>query len=100
MIQLSIPATPNSNSLSVNQISLRSEASKLNAIYKLSPSAYINNAEEDNNMDIDENQQEQEIVISQAQIESVSDESKKQSISPRSSRIPRSNRNSSSLVSP
>ena len=51
-------------------------------------------------MDIDENQQEQELVIPQAQIEPVPEESKRQSISPRLSRIPRFNRNSSSLTSP
>ena len=94
MKQLSIPATPNSNVSSVNQISLRSEASNLNAIDKISPNAYINNEEEDNNMDIDENQQELEIV----QIEPVSDEVS--SISPTPNRIPRSNRNSNSLASP
>ena len=51
-------------------------------------------------MDIDENQQEQEIGIAQAQIEPVSDESKNQSISPRPSRISRSNRDSNSLAPP
>ena len=51
-------------------------------------------------MDIDENQREQEIGISQAQIEPVSDESKNQSISSRPSHIPRSNRDSNSLASP
>ena len=47
-------------------------------------------------MDIDENQQEQEIVIPQVQIEPVAEESMSHSISPRLSRIPRFNRNSSS----
>jgi len=50
-------------------------------------------------MDIDENQQEQEIGIAQAQIESVPEESKNQSISPGPSRIPRYNRISNSLAS-
>ena len=84
----------------MNQISLRSEASNLDAVNKSSQNTSINNKEEDNTMDIDENQQEQEIVISQAQIEPVSDESKNQSISPRPSRIPRFNRISNSLASP
>ena len=67
---------------------------------KLSPNVFFNNEEEDNNMDIDENQQEQQIGIPQAQIEPVPEESTSQSISPRLSRIPRFNRNSSSLTSP
>ena len=87
---ISAPLNPSS----VNQTALRSEASKLDAVDKSSQNTSINNVEEDNNMDIDENQQEQEIVIPQAQIESVSDESKNQSISSRPSHIPRYNRNS------
>ena len=62
----SIPAPPNPSS--VNQTALRSEDSKLDAVNKSSQNTSINKEEEDNNMDIDENQQEQEIVISQAQI--------------------------------
>ena len=73
---------------------------RLHAVDKSSQNTSINNVEDDNNMDIDENHQEQEIVISQAQIESVSDESKNQSISSRPSHIPRFNRISNSLVSP
>ena len=84
----------------MNQTALRSEVSNLHAVDKSSQNASINNEEEDNNMDIDENQQEQEIVIPQAQIEPVPEESKSQSISPRPSRIPISNRISNSLVSP
>ena len=96
--ETSIPAPPNPSS--VNQTALRNEDRKLDTVDKSSQIASINNKEEDNNMDIDENQQEQEIVISQAQIEPVPDESMSQSISPRLSRIPRFNRNSSSLTSP
>jgi len=95
--ETSIPAPPNPSS--VNQTALRREVSKLDAVDKSSQNTSINNVEEDNNMDIDENQQEQEIGISQAQIEPVSDESKNQSISSRPSHIPRFNRNSNSLAS-
>jgi hypothetical protein len=94
----SIPALPNLSS--VNQTALRSEVSNLNTVDKSSQNTSINNEEEDNNLDIDENRQEQEIGISQAQIEPVPDESKSQSISPKPSRIPRFNRISNSLVSP
>ena len=83
----------------MNQTALRREVSKLDAVDKSSQNTSINNVEEDNNMDIDENQQEQEICISQAQIEPVSEESKSQYMS-RPSRIPISNRNSNSLASP
>ena len=96
--ETSIPAPPNPSS--VNQTAFRSEVSNLDAVDKSSQNTSINNEEEDNNMDIDENQQEQEIGISQAQIEPVPEESKNQSISPKPSRIPRSNRISNSLVSP
>ena len=96
--ETSIPVPPNPSS--VNQTASRSEDSKLNTVDKSSQNASINNEEEDNNMDIDENQQKQEIVIPQAQIEPVPEESMSQSISPRLSHIPRFNRNSSSLTSP
>ena len=96
--ETSIPASPNPSS--VNQTASRSEDSKLDTIDKSSQNASINKEEEGNSMDIDENQQEQEIVIPQAQIEPVPEESMSQSISPRLSRIPRFNRNSSSLTSP
>ena len=92
-----IPAPPDPSS--VNQTALRSEASKLDAVDKSSQNASINKEEGDNNMDIDENQLEQEIGISQAQIEPVPEESKSQSISSRPSRIPRYNRISNSLAS-
>ena len=96
--ETSIPAPPNPSS--VNQTALRNEDSKLDTGDKSSQNESINNEEEDNSMDIDENQQEQEISIPQAQIEPVPEESMSQSISPRLSRIPRFNRNSSSLTSP
>ena len=85
--ETSIPAPPNPSS--VNQTASRSEDSKLDTIDKSSQNASINKEEEGNSMDIDENQQEQELVILQAQIEPVPDESKSQSISPTLSRIPR-----------
>ena len=96
--ETSIPASPNPSS--VNQTASRSEDSKLDTIDKSSQNASINKEEEGNSMDIDENQQELELVIPQAQIEPVPEESMSQSISPRLSRIPRFNRNSSSLTSP
>ena len=88
------------NLSSVNQTALRNEDSKLDTVDKSSQNASINNEEEDNNMDINENQQEQELVIPQAQIEPVPEESMSQSISPKPSRIPVFNRNSCSLTSP
>ena len=68
--ETSIPAPPNPSS--VNQTVLRNEDSKLDTVDKSSQNASINNEEEDNNMDIDENQ---ELVIPQAQIEPVPEES-------------------------
>ena len=84
----------------MNQTALRNEDSKLDTVDKSSQNASINNEEENNNMDIDENQLKQEIVIPQDQIEPLPEGSKSQSISPRLSRIPIFNRNSSSLASP